>query len=92
MSLEQELSSEDESTSEKAESENETCEDEDIGIFEEALDGDGEFMGDSSEEDVYQNIKDPAWNVNMEEAETDSSDDDELVENEVQQNTSQDGR
>ena len=86
--MRQELSSGGESSSDEAE--NETGED--IGILDEAWDYEAWLMGDNSEDDLGQTLKDPDWNANMEEEETDASDDDELDETEDNDNASQDVR
>ena len=86
--MRQELSSGSESSSD--EGENGTGED--IGILDEAWDYEDGLMGDNSEDDLGQNLKDPDWNANMEEDETDASDDDELYETEDKDNASQDTR
>ena len=87
--MRQELSSGDESSSDKTE--NETGED--IGILDEAWDYENGLTEDNSEDDLGQTLKDPDWNANMEEDETKASDDDELDETEDKDgNASQDAR
>ena len=86
--MRQELSSESESSSD--EKENETGED--IGILNEAWDNEDWSMGDNSEDDLGQKLKDPDWTANMEEEETDASDDDELDETADKNYASQDAR
>ena len=49
-------------------------------------------MGNSSEYNLIDRMKDLDWNANMEDEETDSSDHDKLNEKEVGENTSQDVR
>jgi hypothetical protein len=65
---------------------------EDISILEEAWNDEDGSLGSGSEDDLTDRMKDPDWNANMEDEETDSSDDDELDEEEVRENTSQDVR
>jgi hypothetical protein len=85
------LSSGGESSSDEAE--NETGED--IGILDEtwdyeAWDYEDGLMGENSEDDLGQTLKDPQRNANMEEEEIDASDDDELDKTENEENASQD--
>ncbi|XP_028402099.1 uncharacterized protein LOC114525089 [Dendronephthya gigantea] len=75
--LRKDLSSEESSTDE---AEHETCED--IGILDEACHFDDELMGNSSDDDLREETKDPDWNANMEDEEANASDDDELGETE----------
>ncbi|XP_028419191.1 uncharacterized protein LOC114544898, partial [Dendronephthya gigantea] len=92
-SLRQEMSSsssEDESRSNYDSDENKTGED--IGILDEALDDEDGSLANSSEGELIDNFRDPDWNANMEDEETDSSADDELEDDgeEVREGTSQD--
>ncbi|XP_028417113.1 nucleolin-like [Dendronephthya gigantea] len=85
-------SSEDESRSNYDSDENKTGED--IGILDEALDDEDGSLANSSEGELIDNFRDPDWNANMEDEETDSSADDELEDDgeEVREGTSQDAR
>ena len=83
--MQKDLSLEDSSSDE---AENETGED--IGILDEAFHFEDECIGDSFEDDFRKITKDPDWNANMEEEETDSSDDDELSETKDKDNGSPD--
>ena len=60
--------------------------------MDEAADYEDGLMDDSSEDDLGQALKDPDWDANMEEEETDASDDDELDETEDKNDASQDAR
>ena len=81
-------SSEDESNSEE-----ENITGEDIGILEEAnWDDEDGSIGNSSEDDLVSRLKDPDWNANMEDEQTDSSDDDELSERDAPENMLPDER
>ena len=64
----------------------------DIGILDEAWNEENESLGSCPEDDSVNKMKDPEWNANKEDEVTDSSDDDELDEGDVQENTSQDVR
>jgi hypothetical protein len=77
-SLRQEVSSSSSDDESSSENENETGED--IGILEEAWNDEDGSLGNSSEVDLTDRMKDPDWNANMEDEETDSSDGDELDE------------
>ncbi|CAB4010031.1 exonuclease 1-like, partial [Paramuricea clavata] len=88
-SLRQEVSSS--SSGDENSSENENKTGEDTGILEEAWNDEDGSLGNSSEDDLTDKMKDPDWDANMEDEENDSSDDDELDE-EVRENTSQDAR
>jgi hypothetical protein len=80
------------SSDDESSSENENKTGEDIGILDEAWNDEDESLGNSLEDDLTDRMKDPDWNANMEDEETDSSDDDELDEEEVRENTPQDVR
>ena len=78
------------SSAEESESEKEDGTGEDIGILEEAWDNEDESP--VLQDDLLNATKDPDWNANMEDEESDSSDDDELNERDVEDDTSHDAR
>ena len=64
----------------------------DIRILDEAWNEENESLGSCSEDDSVNTMKDPDWNANMEDEVTDSSDDDDLDEDDMPENTSHDAR
>ena len=81
------------SSEDKSNSKEENTTGEDICILEEANwdDKDGS-IGNNSEGDLVSRLNDPDWNANMEDEQTDSSDDDELSERDAPENMLPDER